>query len=166
MLHKVFSLMDRIVKFDEVKAHCDIPCKVYDPGTAQVAALSVVRMMDIMLETSEKENINPLQTQNTISRCIALKELEAAKVKDEVRIIWGDYIKQAQIEQHPNVHDVVHQIMMKASACKQGVDRKVGEELVELVNRFAEIFWDTKNIKTVRKKAPYPPEIPMIYPVW
>lgn len=165
MLHQATSLIEKFVAVQEVQAHCDIPCKIYDPAVALVAAQSVVRMMDIMIETSEKSDSTPLETQNTISRCIALKELEASKVKDEVRTIWGDYIKAPQIEQHPNVHDVVHQIMMKASACKQGVDRKTGEELVELVNQFAEIFWSTKNTETVRKTSPYPPNMAVVQPV-
>jgi len=165
MWHKAVSFIDKLAKFDEVNAHCDIPCKVYDPGTAIIAALSVVRMMDILIETSEKQSGNPLQTQNTISRCIALKELEAAKVKDEIRVIWGDYIKASQIEQHPNVHEIVHHIMMKASICKQSVDRKAAADLVELVNQFAEIFWSTKEVETVRKTAPYPPTMAVAYPV-
>ncbi|HFQ62329.1 MAG TPA: superoxide dismutase, Ni, partial [Epsilonproteobacteria bacterium] len=35
-------------KISEVKAHCDVPCGIYDPIVAQIAALSVVRMVDLM----------------------------------------------------------------------------------------------------------------------
>ena len=31
-------------------AHCDIPCKIYDPMVAQVSALSVARLVDLILE--------------------------------------------------------------------------------------------------------------------
>jgi len=165
MFHKTVSLIERFANFQNVHAHCDIPCKIYDPSTAIIAALSVVRMMDILLETIEKDDNDPLQTQNTISRCIALKELEATKVKNEIHTIWGDYIKDQQVEKHPKVHDIVHQIMMTASACKQRVDRDAGEELVDLVNQFADIFWSTKNIETVRKTSPYPPSMQVVYPV-
>ena len=34
-------------KLDEVKAHCDVPCGIYDTNRAIVAALSVVRMVDL-----------------------------------------------------------------------------------------------------------------------
>ena len=37
-------------KVNKVHAHCDIPCKVYDPSIAQYAALSVVRLIDIIEE--------------------------------------------------------------------------------------------------------------------
>ena len=33
-----------MVKIEEANAHCDIPCKIYDPAVVQVAALSVVRL--------------------------------------------------------------------------------------------------------------------------
>lgn len=38
-------------------------------------------------------------------------------------------------------------------------------KLVDLMNRFAEIYWATKDIKTVRKPCPYPPNIEVVYPV-
>ncbi|MEM9179465.1 MAG: superoxide dismutase [Ni], partial [Pseudomonadota bacterium] len=66
---------------------------------------------------------------------------------------------------HPNVHGLVHAIMQKASACKQDVHREDGLALVELVNEFAEIFWKTKSIGTVRKTCPYPPQLKLVYPV-
>ena len=150
------------MKNNEVFAHCDIPCKIYDPIVIQVAALSVVRILDIISETShdeEKTNISEL------SRLTAEKENQARIVKDEVRIIWGDYFKEPQIKAHPNVHDLVHQIMMQGSKCKQGIDRENGETLVDLVNEFSEIFWATKDIKTKRVTAPYPPSLEMVYPI-
>ncbi len=37
----------------EVKAHCDIPCKIYDPATAQIATLSVIRLLDLIHEVGD-----------------------------------------------------------------------------------------------------------------
>ena len=158
------SLLDRVLGVEEVAAHCDIPCKIYDPSTAQIAALSVVRLMDIMHETAGKGD-SGLAHQNTIARCVFRKEEEAEKVKHEIRIIWGDYLKAPQFEAHPNAHDVAHKIMLKASACKQETNRADGEALVELVNEFAEIFWATKGVETERKTCPYPPSMEVVRPV-
>ena len=47
------------MKTDEVFAHCDIPCKIYDPIVIQVAALSVVRILDIINETSHDDVMDP-----------------------------------------------------------------------------------------------------------
>ena len=76
----------------------------------------------------------------------AQKEEEAAKVKEEVRVIWGDYFKAPQFEQFPNANELVHNIMLTASACKQGIEREKGEKLLTLVNEFAAAFWATKNV--------------------
>ena len=37
----------------EVQAHCDIPCKIYDPATAQIAVLSVIRLLDLIAELGD-----------------------------------------------------------------------------------------------------------------
>jgi len=150
-----------MLKIKEVNAHCDIPCKIYDPAVVQVAALSVVRIMDIIaeLDTSSKEN------QAELSRLTVEKENQARIVKDEIRIIWGDYFKDPQIEAFPNIHALVHSIMLQGSKCKQTIVRENGTKLVELVNEFTEAFWATKDIKTQRVVAPYPPALEVVHPV-
>lgn len=162
MLYHIAKTVDRLTGLETVDAHCDIPCKVYDTAPALIAALSVVRMVDIINETAEKPD--SLERTNTLARCIAIKELEASKVKDEIRVIWGDYFKAPQIEAHPNIHTLVHEIMMTASACKQGVNRSKAEDLVEKVNQFSEAFWATKDVATERHTAPYPPAIDVVRP--
>lgn len=157
--------LDGILGIETVNAHCDIPCKIYDPSTAIIAALSVVRLVDIMEEKPGKAEEASLAAKNTITRCVLRKEEEAEKVKHEIRIIWGDYFKEPQFTAHPDAHQLVHSIMMKASACKQEVSRKDAVDLVELVNKFAEMFWATKDVPTERKTCPYPPALDVVYPV-
>ena len=165
MLYKAISSLEKFSPLPTVDAHCDIPCKIYDPSMILIPALSVVRMIDIILETAEKSGSDSVQGQNTIARCVAMKELEATKVKEETRVIWGDYFKAPQFAAYPNIHDLAHSIMLKAGACKQNVARETGEELVGLVNEFAEIFWATKSVETTRKTCPYPPALAVVYPV-
>ena len=143
-------------------AHCDIPCKIYDPAVSLIAALSVVRLTDILLEIGD---LNSLDNQSKLARVVAQKEDEAQKVKDEVNIIWGDYFKVPQLEAFPETHEIVHGIMRLGSKCKQEVSRGAAEELLQELNRFADIFWKTKGIETQRVIAPYPPALPMIVPV-
>ena len=148
-------------KIEEVNAHCDIPCKIYDPAVVQVAALSVVRILDIISELDESSKAN----QSELARLTIEKENQARIVKDEIRIIWGDYFKDPQIEMYPNIHSLVHSIMMAGSKCKQSIERQNGLDLVELVNEFAEAFWGTKDIKTQRVIAPYPPALEVVQPI-
>ena len=143
-------------------AHCDIPCKIYDPAVSLIAALSVVRLTDILLEIGD---LNSLDNQSKLARVVAQKEDEAQKVKDEVNIIWGDYFKEPQLEAFPETHEIVHGIMRLGSKCKQEVSREAAEELLQELNRFADIFWKTKDIETQRVIAPYPPALPMIVAV-
>lgn len=162
MLHTLLRTLDKLGAVEHAKGHCDIPCGIYDPGPALIAAVSVVRLMDIMHDASSED---PVALANLQARCVLRKEDEAEKVKQEVRVIWGDYFKPPLIEKHPNVHTLVHSIMMKASACKQDVHRDDGLALVELVTEFAELFWTTKGVQTQRVTCPYPPNLPVIQPI-
>jgi len=54
--------------------------------------------------------------------------------------------------------------MLQSSKAKQNIDKDATLELLEKVNRFAEIFWDSKGIKTFKSQSPYPPEQDVIYP--
>ena len=150
-------------KIKKVDAHCDIPCAVYDPAVAQFAALSVVRFLDLIGEMddslSSKEDIAHL------SRIMEQKESHAKEVKDAVATIWGDYFKETHMEKFPEIHSLTHSIMMTASKCKQSLDRENGLKLVELVNRFAEIFWITKEVQVENKKSLNPPNLDLIVPV-
>ena len=143
-------------------AHCDIPCKIYDPIVIQIAALTVVRIIDIIeekkLDSSKSEDCAEL------ARLTLEKENQARIVKDETRIIWGDYFKDPQIEAFPDIHSLVHSIMLQGSKCKQSLARENAEKLVSLVNEFSEIFWKTKEVETSRVTAPYPPALEMVVP--
>lgn len=160
MIYNLISKFDSAI--DEASAHCDIPCGIYDPQPALYHALSTVRQMDILigLATNEMTVMNAMQ----IARNTAEKEKQAEKVKHEIRIIWGDFMKGDKLEKHPGAHELAHKIMMKASACKQDLHREDGLALVELVNEFAEMFWDMKGVKTKRVTAPYAPALEVVYP--
>lgn len=162
MLHTILQTFDKTLSFDTASAHCDIPCKIYDPSTAQIATLSVIRFLDLINELGDAPLT--LADQAKLARLVNEKEVHAAKVKDEVRVIWGDYFKQPQFDAIPNVHELVHNIMLTGSACKQGIDRANGEKLLTLVNTFAEAFWKTKGVDTYTAKCPYPPEEQVVYP--
>tara|TARA_B100000989_G_scaffold61299_1_gene42159 strand:+ start:272 stop:739 length:468 start_codon:yes stop_codon:yes gene_type:complete len=150
------------MKIEEVLAHCDIPCKIYDPVIIQIAALTIVRIIDIIEE--KKLNPSKLEDAAELARLTLEKENQAKIVKDETRIIWGDYFKDPQIEIFPNTHSLVHSIMMQGSKCKQSLDRENATKLVDLINDFSEIFWKTKDVATVRVTAPYPPSLEMVVP--
>ena len=165
MFEKMLSSLDRKFDFDEVQAHCDVPCGIYDPITAQIAALTVVRMVDIMENLEQSDAPKDLAFKNTINRAVVVKEEHAEKVKHEIRVIWGDYFKAGHLEQYPDLHTITHNIMQLGSKSRQTVDREAAVKLVEEVNRFAEIFWATKGKETKKATAPYAPALELVYPV-
>jgi nickel superoxide dismutase len=164
MLYQFIEKLDQQFNFDPAKAHCDIPCGIYDPITFQIAALTVVRMLDLIATFDKDHPEKDTAYFNTMSRYIAVKEEHAEKVKQEVRVIWGDYIKPQHIEQFPELQALVHEIMGLGSKCRQTLDREQALKLVEKLNRFAEIFWTTKGVAVKRAKAPYAPALELVYP--
>ena len=101
---KIVSLIKPRV---DAHAHCDVPCGIYDPKDAQLAAETVEKMMTLMdgVDAGSKE------TRNSFIRYVAAKEVHAEKVKHEVRIIWGDYFKPEHLDKFPDLHTKVWQIM-------------------------------------------------------
>ena len=160
MIYKLVKALDKKFNFEAAKAHCDVPCGIYDPITAQIAALTVVRMIDLMdgLEGGGKDY------ENSMSRYITVKEEHAEKAKHEIRVIWGDYIKPQHLEKYPELHELTHKIMGLGSKSRQTKDRETAVAFVEAINKFAEIFWATKGVASKRAKAPYAPALELVYP--
>lgn len=163
MLHSLVSVLDRALSFNTASAHCDIPCKIYDPSTAQIGVLTMIRLVDLIAELDAKAD-KTVSDQAQLTRLVMEKEAHGIAVKEEIRVIWGDYIKQPQIEKFPKIHELVHNIMLQASKAKQNVDRDATVQLLSLVNEFADIFWQTKGVETYKAECPYPPSEQVVYP--
>ena len=163
MLYRLLSAVDAKKSFSRVSAHCDIPCKIYDPSGAQIAVLTMIRMVDLLEELTAKGELSG-NDQAQFSRLVAQKEEHGFKVKEDIRVIWGDYIKQPQLETFPELHELTHSIMLAASKAKQHIDKDATLDLLAKVNRFAEIFWATKGVDTFSATCPYPPEQLVVYP--
>ena len=143
-------------------AHCDIPCKIYDPAVSLIAATTIVRLIDLLQEIDTPLTLSGVAA---ISRIVASKEEHALIVKKEVTTIWGDFFKAPQFEKFPETDRLVHEIMQIASACKQEHDRSDALNLVERLNDFAKIFWAAKGFETQLVVCPYPPELPICQPI-
>lgn len=162
MIGKLLRLIDKTVPPQIVLAHCDIPCGIYDPHEAQMAAHTVLRMTMMIEELKASSDKPPFDERkkiiSQIARLTKVKEDHAEIVKHQVRVIWGDYFKPEHLEKQKNLHDLVFKIMKQASAVRQTVDPAASRELLEMVQQFAEIFWQTKDRKTTRAKSGYPTE--------
>ena len=148
-----FALLNRLFPVEEAHAHCDIPCGIYDPHLAQVAALSVIRMNQLIQAMEDPATGGQMPGMeerqkfiHAVSRYTQVKEEHAELVKREVRIIWGDFFK---ADNSPDgLADLVDGIMKGASKARQNVDITAAEKLLADVNKFAEAFWTAKKIET------------------
>jgi nickel superoxide dismutase len=137
-----------------VYAHCDIPCGIYDPHEAQIAALTVVRMDQLIAElpmpAMDAKPEDRAAYASKLARYTAVKETHAERVKSEVRVIWGDYFTPDHVKQFPQAHDLAWKILKQASKARQGTNLADAQELLKQVQEFAELFWQTKGVKTHR----------------
>ncbi len=169
LLFNALSKASELGWIESSAAHCDVPCGVYDPIPAQIAAMTVARMTDTIQELEnhyEKDHGGKLDAtfRNKFARMVSEKERSAEHVKHEVRIIWGDFVKSAQMEKYPKFHELSHQIMMTASKCKQNVNVDASRTLVEEVNQFAAAFWDAKGISHKKVKYHCKPNLEVVWP--
>src|SRR6266568_4630415 len=88
--------VDRISVPDVAEAHCDIPCGIYDPHLMQVAALTVVRMNQMINDLAPPASMEKADRDKYMHQLVRLthiKEEHAELVKHETRIIRGDFFK-------------------------------------------------------------------------
>lgn len=133
-----------------IYAHCDIPCGIYDPHNMQMAAHTVIRMTKMIEESGDDLA--------KVHRMMNVKEEHAEMLKREVAILWSDYFKPEHLEKFPDLHDLVWKTLKLASKTKQEVSMEAAEELLGNTHRIAEIFFETKGLKSKKVKAPYPTE--------
>lgn len=152
LIRQAFALANRLFPVEDASAHCDIPCGIYDPHLAQIAALTVVRMNQLIagLEPPAMEKAARDKYMHAIIRYTQVKEEHAELVKHEVRVIRGDFFKPENSPE--NLPELIEGIMKTASKARQNIDPDAAGKLLGLVNQFAEAFWKAKGVAT--RKVP------------
>src|SRR3989344_991288 len=137
-----------IFKMIRAEAHCDIPCGIYDPTPAKIAAKTVARMMAQITELAMPTEPVSKQARDTyiqaITRRVRVKEEHAELCKRELAILWSDFFKQEHLEKYPHLHDLFWKTMKLASKCKQDMHQEDAAALVEGVDEIAKIFYEAK----------------------
>ena len=84
-------VVDRWLSIEPLYAHCDVPCGIYDPHLAGVAAKTVYTMDKKVTELpTPGANASPtevLEYRNTVIRMITTKEQHAQLCKQELLIL-------------------------------------------------------------------------------
>ncbi|MBI2122503.1 MAG: superoxide dismutase, Ni [Candidatus Sungbacteria bacterium] len=131
-----------------VDAHCDIPCGVYDPTPAKIAAKTAQRMVMQINELKAPDMMDELAIKsylNSVGRRVAVKENHAELCKKELQILWSDFFKSEHLEKYPNLHDVFWKALKFCSKNKQEINLDAANDLVKAVDEIAKIFYEVKN---------------------
>jgi nickel superoxide dismutase len=107
------------------RAHCDLPCGVYDPEQARIEAESCYKIIEKM-----GANSDPAFT----TRAIAIKEERAELAKHHLDVLWHDYFKPEHLEKVPNLHDLFWNATKQVSKVKASTDIADAKKLLDLIN--------------------------------
>jgi len=121
--------MSRLTRFlaptTVARAHCDLPCGVYDPEQARIEAESVYRTIE-KYHASEDAQFR--------TRAIVIKEERADLVKHHLDVLWHDYFKPEHLEQFPNLHDTFWKADKQASKVKASLDIEDARALLAYID--------------------------------
>ncbi len=142
------NLLFKILPEQTAFAHCDIPCGIYDPNSAQLAAHTVLRMTQLFEE--HKDNTHD------VARIVHVKEEHGELVEDALGTLENDYFKPEHFEKFPELKGLIAEAVKLSITCRQKVDMETAEQLVEKVLLISEIFYKTKGVTPVRVASIYP----------
>lgn len=151
ILSSYLKIADKISSPTIALAHCDIPCGIYTPHPAQVAAQTVEKMAQKLLELnapgpqSSKEEI--IAFQNSATRMILVKEEHAQLCKKELLILWTDYFKEEHLAMFPDLHKIFWKAAKLCSKNKQEVNLEAAGELRKTVDEITKMFAKAEEAK-------------------
>ena len=144
----ILSTISKILPTKIAFAHCDVPCGIYDPKAAQIAAAGVLKMVEKIVnppERDEKDMNSVRNFHNSMTRYVLVKEEQARICKAELLILWTDFFKTEHLKMFPNLHDMFWKAAKLCSTNKQEVDIGHAEELIKTVDEIAVMFQKAKN---------------------
>jgi nickel superoxide dismutase len=146
-MKKIFS---RILPIVTAQAHCDIPCGIYEPTPAKIAAKTVLRMTEQLnafeLPKNWDDSHERLHYLNGVNRRVAVKEAHAEICKRELSILWSDFFKPEHLEKNPDLHAMFWNAEKLCSKTKQDVDEEAAKKLVDAVDAIAKAFYEAKKV--------------------
>ncbi|GAB6898330.1 superoxide dismutase, Ni [Kineosporia succinea] len=121
----------------DVSAHCDLPCGVYDPAQARLEAESVKAAIT-KAAASDDEVFK--------ARALKVKEERSDLVKHHLWVLWTDYFKPPHFEAYPQLHQLFNDATKLAGAggTKGSWDVAVADALLAKIDEIGSIFWETK----------------------
>ncbi len=138
------KLIDRTLGIEPLFAHCDVPCGIYDPHGAAIAAKTVHTMNTKLTQLPVPAPTAPahdhLEYRNTLVRMVQTKEAHTQICKQELLILWTDYFKPETLSMFPDLHETFWKAAKLCSYNKQHVDTAKSQELMDAVGKVSEMF--------------------------
>ena len=107
------------------RAHCDLPCGVYDPEQARIEAESVYKIIE-----KYGANEDPVFR----ARAIHIKEERADLAKHHLDVLWHDYFKPEHLQAVPNLHELFWNATKQVSKVKASTDIADAKKLLDLID--------------------------------
>ena len=119
------------------RAHCDLPCGVYDPAQARIEAESIKAICKKVADNNDAD----FRVRATI-----IKEQRSELVKHHLWVLWTDYFKPPHFEKYPELHTLVNDAtkLAGASGTKGVFDEATADQLLAKIDEIDRIFKETK----------------------
>src|SRR5918992_1806446 len=118
-------LTDWLAPRSVARAHCDLPCGVYDPEQARIEAESCYKIIEKYAASED-----PVFR----GRALHIKEERADLVKHHLAVLWHDYFKPEHLEKVPNLHELFWQANKQASKVKASTELADAQQLLDTIN--------------------------------
>ncbi|MBI4091676.1 MAG: superoxide dismutase, Ni [Candidatus Levybacteria bacterium] len=156
------SYILNLIPLKTAYAHCDIPCGVYDPTPAQIAAHTVLRMTQMLEEVSASSKEPPFDERkriiSQIARLTKVKEEHGRLAEEELGTLDNDYFKPEHHKEFPELKELISNAVKLSIKTRQEIDTEAAQKLLETTQKIAEIFYKTKDFEPVRIPSGYPTE--------
>ncbi|MGH2472460.1 MAG: superoxide dismutase, Ni [Candidatus Limnocylindria bacterium] len=123
------------------RAHCDLPCGVYDPDQARVEAESVYRIIEKYHESDDAL---------FKTRAIAIKERQAELAKRHIEVLWSDYFKPENLTADPAIAELCWKAAKQCSKVKQSLDIEEARTLLDLIDRIGDAWYEAGGARETR----------------
>ncbi len=156
---KKLSTIFLIVIGSLLYGHCQMPCGIFDDAVRIVQLKEDVETIRKgMNKINDLSKFNKgLQDMNQLVRWVNTKESHAEKIQSTV----SDYFltqrvkhrspNQKGIEKYIKQVTLLHQIMIASMKCKQTVDEKFCDKIIELIDRFSDLYFDEHGLKHLQE---------------
>ena len=148
---KKYLLLIILFNLEFLLAHCQVPCGIYDDAMRiMLIKEDFGTIKKAITEIDDLSKKNDPQSLNQLNRWIDAKDDHASNIQK----IVSDYFLTQRIKKTNGKYEeqlkYLHQILVHAMKCKQGVSAKSVENGLALVDGFSKVYFDKHGLDHLR----------------